>query len=56
MTALGGAQTASSGGPGAKKAMGRPGDLGTPAVLWCEGTAGAAERDGSRGECERRRR
>jgi hypothetical protein len=35
-----------------EKAMGRPGDLGTPTALRCEGTAGAAERDGSRGECE----
>jgi hypothetical protein len=32
--------------------MGRPGDLGTPATLRCEGTTGAAERDGSRGKCE----
>jgi hypothetical protein len=36
----------------AEKAMGRPGDLGTPAALRCEGTTRAAERDGSRGECE----
>jgi hypothetical protein len=31
--------------------MGRSGDLGTPTVLWCDGTAEAAKRDGSRGEC-----
>jgi hypothetical protein len=32
--------------------MGRPFYLGTHAALWREGTAGAVERDGSRGECE----
>jgi hypothetical protein len=35
----------------AEKDMGRPGDLGTPTALRCEGMAGAIERDGSRGEC-----
>jgi hypothetical protein len=37
---------------GAEKAMGRPGDLGTPATLRCKGTAGATERDGSSSKCE----
>jgi hypothetical protein len=32
--------------------VGRPGDLGTSAALWCEVTAGAAEQDGRRDECE----
>jgi hypothetical protein len=32
--------------------VGRPGDLGTSAALWCEVTARTAEQDGSRGECE----
>jgi hypothetical protein len=36
----------------AEKAMGRPFYLGTHAALWREGTAGAVERDGSKGECD----
>jgi hypothetical protein len=32
--------------------VGRPGDLGTSAALWCEVTAGAAEQDGRRDDCE----
>jgi hypothetical protein len=39
---LSGARTALSSGHDVEKAMGRPGDLGTPAALRCEGMAGAA--------------
>jgi hypothetical protein len=49
---LSGARTALSSGHVVENAIGRPGDLGTPAALRCEGMAGAAERDGSKGECE----